>query len=75
MDKARRKKLSGVIEMIETVINNLEELHEQEQFSLDSVPENLSASDRFARMEDNVYYIDEAVENVKEARERLYNVG
>ena len=69
MNKERRKKIDDVIQKINIFQNTLEELQEmieeirdEEQESLDNIPENLQGSERYEAVENSLYNLEDAIE-------------
>ena len=73
MNKQRRQQLKEWIKKIESVKSELETLLSDEEFSFDSIPENLQGSQRamdseeaIDKMNDAIACIEEAVEAIEE---------
>lgn len=64
MNNRRRDRLKGVLTSLENAQNTLEAVTDQEEDALDNIPENLMDSEMYDK-------IDEAVENLNAAQERL----
>lgn len=64
MNKERRKIIKGIIESLEVAKSDLEQMREEEQMAFDSMPESLQASERGEAMEDAVYNLEDAIDNV-----------
>ena len=69
MNNERRKKIDDVIQKINIFQNTLEELQEiieeirdEEQESLDNIPENLQGSERYEAVENSLYNLEDAIE-------------
>lgn len=74
MNKDRRNRLSGVIDSITDAISELEEIRDEEQDALDSLPESLQCSSKGEMMQE---YIDDMesvmsdMENVQESIQKI----
>lgn len=66
MNAERRRKIKYVLDDIDNVIVALTEIRDEEQSSLDNMPENLSFSDKYSEMEDNIQALDNAIEALDE---------
>lgn len=67
MNKKRRDALSGVIYDLETVSDKLSAVAEEEQDSVDNLPESLQYSERADKMQEAIAYIDEAIGSIDDA--------
>lgn len=66
MNAERRRKIKYVLDDIDNVIVALTEIRDEEQSSLDNMPENLAFSDKYNEMEDNIQALDNAIEALDE---------
>lgn len=66
MNAERRRKIKYVLDDIDNVIVALTEIRDEEQTSLDNMPENLAFSDKYSEMEDNIQALDDAIEALDE---------
>jgi hypothetical protein len=66
MNAERRRKIKYVLDDIDNVIVALTEIRDEEQSSLDNMPENLAFSDKYSEMEDNIQALDNAIEALDE---------
>ena len=77
MNKDRRNRLSGVIDTIADAISELEEIRDEEQDALDSLPESLQYSSKGEMMQE---YIDDMesvmsdMENVQESIQEIIDI-
>lgn len=62
MNKARRKELSKIIELLQEAQERLEAVKEEEQEAFDNVPESLQHSERGETMEEYIYRMEEMLE-------------
>lgn len=69
MNQKRREQLKGAIKKLEEAKDSIESVRDDEQYSLDNIPENLQTTDRYAAMEAAIDHLDDAVESVDEAIE------
>lgn len=67
MNKARRKKLEELYDIIYEAKDRLEMLHDEEEEYRDNIPENLQGSERYERAEEAVDALDSAVSSLEEA--------
>jgi hypothetical protein len=73
MNNQRRKRLRDIIKEILVIQGKLQDVFDEEQESLDNLPENLQGTDRYANMEeycdkmsDGISLLDEVVEIIEE---------
>lgn len=73
MNKAKRKQIKKTIAILQEISENAEKmlaiirfLHADEQTKLENIPENLEGSEKFDAMEDSVYTLESAVDNMDE---------
>ena len=66
MNAERRRKIKYVLDDIDNVIVALTEIRDEEQASLDNMPENLALSDKYSEMEDNIQALEDAIEALDE---------
>ena len=66
MNAERRRKIKYVLDDIDNVIVTLTEIRDEEQASLDNMPENLAFGDKYSEMEDNIQALDNAIEALDE---------
>ena len=64
MNKARRKEIARAIELMEQAREILESVRDEEQEAFDNMPESLQGSERGEAMEEYIYTLEEAVENL-----------
>lgn len=57
--------------MLESVGHVLDKAAEQEQDSIDNLPENLQSSERCEKMEDAVSLLELAMEDIESASDRI----
>lgn len=67
MNSARRKKLTAIQEKLEELSELLGELRDEEQEAFDNLPEALQGTERGQAMENAVYYLDAAFDNLEDA--------
>ena len=66
MNRARRKELQELYNIISEAKDRLETLHDEEEYK-DNIPENLQSSERYERAEAAVDALDSAVSSLEEA--------
>lgn len=78
MNKIRRKEISQIYDKLSSIIfdldilkDRLESVKEEEQESLDNLPENLQYSSRAEEMEENVDNLDNSIDYLSQAIESL----
>ena len=74
MNKERRNKIIKIINAMEANKEWLQSVLDEEQFSFDSMPENLQGSMRGMESEDAISVIEEAVDKIDEAIDMLRNI-
>lgn len=67
MNKARRKELEELYDIIYEAKDRLEMLHDEEEEYRDNIPENLQGSERYERAEEAVDALDSAMSSLEEA--------
>lgn len=73
MNNKRRKYLSDIIVLLNDAYNKVESTKDDEQYCLDSIPENLSGSERAEKIEDCVDHLDDALTSIEEAIDNIKN--
>ena len=78
MNKTRRKEISQIYDKLNSIIfdldilkDRLENVKEEEQESLDNLPENLQFSSKAQEMEENVDNLDNSIDYLSQAIESL----
>lgn len=61
MNNAKRKELKSAIDIINLAQRKIEEVMDEEQYSLDNMPENLESSNRYADMENSIDNMEDAI--------------
>lgn len=74
MNKERRNKISRTIKEAETIKKYLEDILREEEYAFDSMPENLQSSMRGEESEEAISCMDEAVDLLNEAIEKLEEI-
>ena len=67
MNKARRKQLSEIAELLQELNERVELLRDEEQDAFDSLPESLQQGERGQGMELAVEKMDAAIESIGES--------
>lgn len=67
MNKARRKELEELYDIIYEAKDRLEMLHDEEEKYRDNIPENLQGSERYERAEEAVDALDSAMSSLEDA--------
>lgn len=73
MNDNRRIRLKESCAMLQTAMATIQSVKEEEQNSLDNVPENLQNSELCIEMESAIDALEEAAENVEQATISVYN--
>ena len=71
MNNSRRKILKRALSMLESASQIISQATEQEQDSLDNLPESLQSSERYEKMEDAVSLLESAIEDIDSASDKL----
>ena len=71
MNKARRAKLNSIINALGDLKSSLELVHDEEEETMDNVPESLQESDAYCAMEEAVDNMDTAMDALDEAIDAL----
>ncbi|MCC8066818.1 MAG: hypothetical protein LIO94_06925 [Clostridiales bacterium] len=61
MNGKRRTRLGKILETIEIVINELEDIHDEEEMAMDNMPEGLWNSERYSDMENACANLQDAI--------------
>ena len=69
MNKARRDLLKRAISALKSAEEYTNTALEEEQDCLDNMPENLSDSERYSKMEDAIEQLEDALNNISAAME------
>ena len=71
MNKQRRKEIREIMDRLGEIKSDLEMVRDDEQFYMDSIPENLTGSERYGKAEEAVSNLEGACDNLDEALEQL----
>lgn len=71
MNNARRKQLELAEQHIDTACDLVKSALDEEQFSLDNVPESMQDSDRYYKMEDAIDCLSFALDSLTDAKEDI----
>ena len=71
LNAGRRKKLTVAIDHLREASNIVDQIKDEEQYSLDNMPENLQESERYSNMEEAVDALDDALVSINEAFEHV----
>ena len=75
MNKERRERLRNVIRAIQNVTDNLKSILDDEQWTYDSMPENLQCSMRGLDSEEAINIMEEAQENLQQAIDLIQDIS
>ena len=73
LNAGRRKKLMVAIDHLREASNIVDQIKDEEQDSLDNMPENLQESERYSNMEEAVDALDDALTSINEASDYIEN--
>lgn len=73
MNKQRRTKLKEANGLLSQAIRIISSVKDEEQDSIDNLPENLQAGERYTIMENAIDQLEEAIDNIEQASENLNN--
>ena len=71
MNKKRRERLQAAVAHLEMATGIVEDVRNDEQDSLDNMPENLRQSERYSLMEDAIDYLEDAVSYLNDANDLI----
>lgn len=71
LNAGRRKKLTVAIDHLREASNIVDQIKDEEQDSLDNMPENLQESERYSNMEEAVDVLEDALVSINEAFEHV----
>lgn len=74
MNKERRTKIEKVATELERIIDEVKEILSDEEFAYDSMPENLQGSMRGDESQEAIERLDNAVDNLNEAYDHLFEI-
>lgn len=74
MNKKRKSEIAEVKEAIQELIDRVNEIKDDEEFAMDSVPENLQGSMRYSDMENAVDNMSECIDSLESAVDYLENI-
>ena len=67
MNKQRRERLGQAQIHLEAAKDIVQDVRCEEEEALDNMPENLSGSERYCRMEDAISDLDDAISSIEDA--------
>lgn len=74
MNKDRRNRLSGVIDTIADAISELEEIRDEEQDALDSLPESLQYSSKGEMMQEYIDDMESVMSDMENVQESIQEI-
>lgn len=74
MNKDRRNRLSGVIDTITDAISELEEIRDEEQDALDSLPESLQYSSKGEMMQECIDDMESVMSDMENVQESIQEI-
>lgn len=69
MNRSRREQLNSALQLLSRAESTISQVCDEEQDSLNSMPENLQSGDRYTAMENAVDCLSDAIDSVQEAAE------
>ena len=74
MNKARRKQLDKVVEVLTAQMEELETIKDEEQEAFDNLPESIQYGERGETMEENVDELDSIITDLENVIESINEV-
>ncbi len=74
MNKARRKQLEKVVEVLTAQMEELETIKDEEQEAFDNLPESIQYGERGETMEENVDELDSIITDLENVIESINEV-
>lgn len=74
MNKQRRKEIQTISNDLIPLMTSIEDLLAEEQDYFDNMPENLQSSEKAEIAENAIWYLEEALDNIRECIDNLGNV-
>lgn len=71
MNNVRRRKLSVVTGLLDRALDIINMVSEEEQDSLDNMPESLQDTERGEKMENAIELLESAAEQIEEAKDNI----
>ena len=71
MNNRRRESLQSATLLLERITSTVSKVLDEEQDSLDNIPENLQYSENYERMEAAIDKLEEAIEKIDEIKELI----
>ena len=71
MNERKRKKLTVVSGLLDRALDIINAVAEDEQDSMDNIPENFQETDRFEKMENAVELLESAADQIESAKENI----
>ena len=65
MNKARRKRLENVVEVLTAQMEELEYIKDEEQEAFDNLPEGIQCSEKGETMEENIDDLDSVISDLE----------
>lgn len=71
MNKERRNALKNAMSYLDKAIEIITDVRDEEQDSMDNMPENLQGGERYETMEMAVESLEEAIDKIEEAKDSV----
>lgn len=73
MNKERRKRLSEIVDVLQSSLTGIEQELSDEQDCFDNLPEGIADSERGEKFEENIDNLEDAVSSIEDAIESIGN--
>lgn len=74
MNKQRRKQIEGMIDKLENIKEHISDILDDEQNAFDNMPESIQYGERGYIMRVTIDFLDDAIGNIVDAIDNLYEV-
>ena len=74
MNRKRREMVLSAISTLESAKDVLDDVLYEETDAMENIPENLQSSERYEKMEENVDILQDAIDDINEAIEKLSDI-
>lgn len=71
MNKARRKVLNAIRNTLGELLSQLEDVRDEENATVDAMPENLQGSQRYEKAAESAASLEEACDSVQQAMDQI----
>ena len=74
MNAERRKRRDAIVEQLSAIISDIEELKDDEECSLENMPESLQESERGEKMRENVDGLEDIISELESQKDYLSDI-